>query len=61
MKGCRSSSSVIQGQGREVLLRKFLESEETHTMLKLELLGLSLAAEMLKGEMQVQSVLTARP
>ena len=49
--------AVLYRAGAEkCLLRKFLGSKETHTVFEAELLGLSLAAEMLKGEMQVQSL-----
>src|SRR5882724_8015068 len=38
------------------MLRKFMGSEETHTVFEAELLRLSLAVEMLKGKTLVQSL-----
>jgi len=47
---------LYRGGVEKRMLRKFMGSEETHTVFKAELLGLSLAMEMLKGKTLVQSL-----
>src|SRR5882724_561888 len=54
--GVRAVAVLYRGGSEKHMLRKFLGSEEIHTMFKAELLGLSLAAEMLKGETLVWSL-----
>jgi len=47
---------LYRGRAEKCLLRKFLGSEERHTVFKAELLTLSLAVEMMKDERQVWSI-----
>src|SRR5882724_7522225 len=47
---------LYRGSTEKHSLRKFLDREESQTMFKAELLSLSLAAELLRGESQVWSL-----
>jgi len=56
-EGSIGAAAVLYRGGEEKWsIRKFMGSEERHTVFKAELLGLSLAVEMVKGERQVWSL-----
>jgi len=56
-EGHISVAAVLYRGGEEKCsIRKFMGSEERHMVFKAELLGLSLAVEMVKGERQVWSL-----
>jgi len=54
--GIGALAVLYRGRAEKRMLRKFMGSEETHTVFEAEVLGLSLAMEMLKGETLVQSL-----
>src|SRR5882724_4829309 len=54
--GIGAAAVLYRGQEEKHMLRKFMGSEETHTVFEAELFRLSLAAEMLKGETLVWSL-----
>jgi len=53
--GVGAAAMLYRGGVEKHVLRKFMGSKETHTVFEAELLGLSLAVEMLKGETLVVS------
>jgi len=54
--GIGMAAVLYRGGEEKCSLRKFLGSEERHMVFKADLLGLSLAAEMVKGKRQVWSL-----
>jgi len=54
--GVGAVAMLYRGRVEKCVLRKFMGSEETHMVFEAELLGLSSATEMLKGETLVWSL-----